>query len=76
MDLGAVRRRVLEAEPLRALTDLPSFDSSAMDGWAVAGEPPWLVGVVAQADIAREASDKKAERTIEKISEAGGKHSS
>ena len=34
-----------------------------------------LVGVVAQADIARQASDKRAERTIEKISEPGGKHS-
>lgn len=36
-----------------------------------------LVGIVAQADIVRDArDDKKAERTIEKISEAGGKHSS
>jgi CBS domain-containing protein len=34
-----------------------------------------LVGVVAQADIARQASDKRAERTIEKISQPGGKHS-
>jgi molybdopterin molybdotransferase len=31
------------AEPLTALTDLPSFDSSAMDGWAVAGPGPWSV---------------------------------
>ncbi len=31
------------AEPLRALTDLPSFDTSAMDGWAVAGPGPWDV---------------------------------
>ncbi|MFE9459867.1 molybdopterin molybdotransferase MoeA [Streptomyces californicus] len=29
------------AEPLGALTDLPSFDTSAMDGWAVAGPGPW-----------------------------------
>ncbi len=29
------------AEPLDALTDLPSFDTSAMDGWAVAGPGPW-----------------------------------
>ncbi|WP_256069369.1 molybdopterin molybdotransferase MoeA [Streptomyces sp. DvalAA-14] len=29
------------AEPLTALVDLPSFDSSAMDGWAVAGPGPW-----------------------------------
>ncbi|MFC9427285.1 molybdopterin molybdotransferase MoeA [Streptomyces sp. NPDC056987] len=31
------------AEPLTALTDLPSFDTSAMDGWAVAGPGPWSV---------------------------------
>ncbi|GAA2278696.1 molybdopterin molybdenumtransferase MoeA [Streptomyces ruber] len=36
--LGAVL-----AEPLTALTDLPSFDTSAMDGWAVAGPGPWTV---------------------------------
>ncbi|WP_327392534.1 molybdopterin molybdotransferase MoeA [Streptomyces sp. NBC_01186] len=29
------------AAPLRALTDLPSFDTSAMDGWAVSGPGPW-----------------------------------
>ncbi|MGW6942020.1 molybdopterin molybdotransferase MoeA [Streptomyces xanthophaeus] len=33
---------VLDA-PLEALTDLPSFDTSAMDGWAVAGPGPWSV---------------------------------
>ncbi|AOR33202.1 molybdopterin molybdenumtransferase MoeA [Streptomyces fodineus] len=31
------------AGPLDALTDLPSFDTSAMDGWAVAGPGPWEV---------------------------------
>ncbi|WP_030982123.1 molybdopterin molybdotransferase MoeA [Streptomyces sp. NRRL WC-3744] len=31
------------AAPLDALTDLPSFDTSAMDGWAVAGPGPWQV---------------------------------
>ncbi|MFJ5774826.1 molybdopterin molybdotransferase MoeA [Streptomyces sp. NPDC093094] len=31
------------AEPLTARTDLPSFDTSAMDGWAVAGPGPWRV---------------------------------
>ncbi|MFF7793569.1 molybdopterin-binding protein [Streptomyces sp. NPDC007991] len=31
------------AAPLDALTDLPSFDTSAMDGWAVAGPAPWHV---------------------------------
>lgn len=35
-----------------------------------------LVGIVAQADIVIEASDdRKAERTVEKISKPGGKHS-
>ena len=34
-----------------------------------------LVGIVAQADIAREANDRKAERTIEKISQPGSRHS-
>ncbi|WP_434592722.1 molybdopterin molybdotransferase MoeA [Streptomyces sp. A5-4] len=40
--LGQALGQVL-AEPLDALTDLPSFDTSAMDGWAVAGPGPWLV---------------------------------
>ncbi|MDO0926757.1 molybdopterin molybdotransferase MoeA [Streptomyces sp. TG1A-8] len=31
------------AAPLDALTDLPPFDTSAMDGWAVAGPGPWQV---------------------------------
>lgn len=31
------------AEPLDALSDLPSFDTSAMDGWAVAGPGPWTI---------------------------------
>ncbi|MGW3293088.1 molybdopterin molybdotransferase MoeA [Streptomyces xiamenensis] len=29
------------ATPLTALTDLPAFDTSAMDGWAVNGPGPW-----------------------------------
>ncbi|MFD6414961.1 molybdopterin-binding protein [Streptomyces sp. NPDC060194] len=33
----------LLATPLAALADLPSFDTSAMDGWAVAGPGPWSV---------------------------------
>ncbi|GGO86018.1 molybdopterin molybdotransferase MoeA [Wenjunlia tyrosinilytica] len=32
------------ARPLSALTDLPAFDTSAMDGWAVAGPGPWRLG--------------------------------
>lgn len=31
------------AAPLAALTDLPSFDTSAMDGWVVAGPGPWRI---------------------------------
>jgi len=31
------------AEPLASLTDLPAFDTSAMDGWAVSGPGPWLL---------------------------------
>ncbi|MBT2394754.1 molybdopterin molybdotransferase MoeA [Streptomyces sp. ISL-100] len=40
VSLGQALGQVL-AEPLDALTDLPSFDTSAMDGWAVAGPGPW-----------------------------------
>ncbi|GAA2936258.1 MULTISPECIES: molybdopterin molybdotransferase MoeA [Streptomyces] len=46
------------ATPLDALTDLPPFDTSAMDGWAVAGPAPWdvrdegvLAGHVGQAPL-------------------------
>lgn len=31
------------AEPLRALTDLPAFPTSSIDGWAVRGPGPWRV---------------------------------
>lgn len=34
----------ISAAPVPALVDLPTASVSAMDGWAVAGEPPWLVG--------------------------------
>ncbi|WP_081952018.1 molybdopterin molybdotransferase MoeA [Kitasatospora phosalacinea] len=40
VELTAAAGRTL-AEPLTALTDLPAFDTSAMDGWAVAGPGPW-----------------------------------
>jgi molybdopterin molybdotransferase len=42
VSLGLADRRVL-ATDVCALVDLPGFDSSAMDGWAVAGDPPWAV---------------------------------
>jgi molybdopterin molybdotransferase len=32
------------ARDVRSLTALPSFASSAMDGWAVSGDEPWLLG--------------------------------
>ncbi|MBT2446316.1 molybdopterin molybdotransferase MoeA [Streptomyces sp. ISL-43] len=40
--LAAALGEVL-TQPLTALGDLPSFDTSAMDGWAVAGPGPWTV---------------------------------
>ncbi|MFF4870298.1 molybdopterin-binding protein [Streptomyces sp. NPDC000961] len=42
LPLGRALGQVL-AGPLPALADLPSFDTSAMDGWAVAGTGPWRV---------------------------------
>jgi molybdopterin molybdotransferase len=39
--LGAEALGTALATGLTALTDMPSFDSSAMDGWAVAGPGPW-----------------------------------
>ena len=47
--LPVVTARVSEAAgsllavPLVALTDLPAFDAAAMDGYAVAGDGPWLL---------------------------------
>lgn len=47
MPLPPVHRELPEAlghalaEPLTARTDLPPFDTAAMDGWAVAGPGPW-----------------------------------
>ncbi|WP_432141345.1 molybdopterin molybdotransferase MoeA [Streptomyces sp. bgisy084] len=49
--LGATLGRTLAA-PLTALTDLPSFDTSAMDGWAVAGPGPWRLDRPADASEA------------------------
>lgn len=40
VQLSEAIRRVL-GEPLRALTDVPHYASSAMDGWAISGEGPW-----------------------------------
>ncbi|MFE5685210.1 molybdopterin molybdotransferase MoeA [Streptomyces sp. NPDC056512] len=51
------------AEPLAALSDLPSFDTSAMDGWVVAGPGPWDVraeGILAGQDRPEPLSDGEA----------------
>jgi molybdopterin molybdotransferase len=42
VSLPAADGRTL-AEPLRALTDLPAFPTSSIDGWAVRGPQPWRV---------------------------------
>ncbi|GHG18232.1 molybdopterin molybdotransferase MoeA [Streptomyces zaomyceticus] len=50
-DLGEALGHALAA-PLAALTALPPFDTSAMDGWVVAGPGPWRLrggGVLAGA---------------------------
>ncbi|MFV6030391.1 molybdopterin molybdotransferase MoeA [Streptomyces sp. NPDC056264] len=63
--LGQALGQVL-AEPLLALTDLPPFDTSAMDGWAVAGPGPWAVraegAVLAGRASEAEATDGEAVR--------------
>ncbi|MGY4860106.1 molybdopterin molybdotransferase MoeA [Cryobacterium sp. AP23] len=41
--LAEATGRTLAAD-VHSLTPLPSFASSAMDGWAVSGEAPWLLG--------------------------------
>ncbi|MFF9346737.1 molybdopterin-binding protein [Streptomyces sp. NPDC014734] len=42
LSLGQALGHVL-ADPLVALTDLPPFDTSAMDGWVVTGPGPWNI---------------------------------
>ncbi|MFJ9341440.1 molybdopterin molybdotransferase MoeA [Streptomyces sp. NPDC101733] len=54
------------ASSLDALGDLPSFDTSAMDGWAVAGPGPWSVlaggGILAGAEPPAPLADGEAVR--------------
>lgn len=46
------------AEPLRALTDLPAFPTSSIDGWAVRGPQPWRpVGRVLAGGVAPPLTD-------------------
>lgn len=63
--LSAALGEVLTA-PLDALGDLPSFDTSAMDGWAVAGPGPWHVrpgdGALAGSDRPAPLADGEAVR--------------
>jgi molybdopterin molybdotransferase len=51
------------ATPLEALTDLPAFDTSAMDGWAVSGPGPWrIAGQVLAGDLGARLIDGTAVR--------------
>lgn len=51
----------LLGEPLIAKTDLPTFDTSAMDGWAVGGNGPWKVyGQVLAGEPAEPLADGEA----------------
>lgn len=53
LDRAAGRRL---AAAVAALADIPHYASSAMDGWAVAGDPPWTVrsaGPVAAGECVR-----------------------
>lgn len=39
------------ADPLLALSDLPAFDTSLFDGWAIAGPGPWRARTAARKDL-------------------------
>jgi CBS domain-containing protein len=67
-------RTAREEDDIEAVMDL--MGKEQVRRIPVVDERGGLVGIVAQADIVREArDDKKAERTIEKISDPGGRHS-
>ncbi|MBO0803728.1 MAG: molybdopterin molybdotransferase MoeA [Nocardiopsaceae bacterium] len=53
------------AAPLAALTDLPAFDTSAMDGWAVSGAGPWRV--IRDGILAGQVPDPLASGTARRI---------
>ncbi|MCA1221722.1 molybdopterin molybdotransferase MoeA [Streptomyces sp. 8L] len=55
------------AEPLTALTDLPPFDTSAMDGWAVSGPGPWSVADAASVLAGRAFADELPDGTAVRI---------
>lgn len=52
------------AVPLTSLTDLPAFDTAAMDGWAVAGPGPWRVraGALPAGELAEPLRGSTAQR--------------
>ncbi len=50
------------AEAVASLIDLPSFDTAAMDGWAVAGAGPWRV--IAEARAGERPPDLRAGEAI------------
>ncbi|MFE3903167.1 molybdopterin molybdotransferase MoeA [Streptomyces sp. NPDC059153] len=55
------------AEPLVALTDLPSFDTSAMDGWVVTGPGPWTIREVEGAGEEEGSGDTGAGRPAQDL---------
>ncbi|WSD73343.1 molybdopterin molybdotransferase MoeA [Streptomyces sp. NBC_01591] len=57
LPLGQALGHVL-AEPLVALTDLPPFDTSAMDGWVVSGPGPWNIREVSGAGAGAGADER------------------
>ena len=73
-------RDVMTADPKTAREDddvdsvMSLMGSEQVRRIPIVDERGQLVGIVAQADIVREASDRKAERTVERISQPGGKH--
>ncbi|HSU71963.1 MAG TPA: molybdopterin molybdenumtransferase MoeA, partial [Micrococcaceae bacterium] len=44
------------ARDIVALQDMPHYASSAMDGWAVAGSPPWILAEPGQRLVSGQAS--------------------
>lgn len=51
--LAVAHRRTLAA-PIRARTAVPAVDTSAMDGWAVAGNGPWTLDGTVRMGVAPE----------------------
>jgi molybdopterin molybdotransferase len=58
LGMGVGRRL---AADVHALIDVPHYASSAMDGWAVAGEPPWTITGWPQSDAARSSAPQRIE---------------